>query len=225
MPSRVSAALFIRVIRPLASKTTSPSGSATASSSANASATRCPRRDERTRSTACRPSKANMPASSTPAPSRTARSRFCACATSSGARSSPRNTYGSGPTVGSSCRPSPFILGWNVLKTTNAREPSISMIAHEGVSEGRNAAIVSAPSSLPPRVFSTSPTRAGLLCARMVPSGMVTAIKRTSGRSANSSTRYCNRMPVRERVPDRTPLSSAVTSATPFSARKRTIAV
>ena len=88
------------------------------------------------------------------------------------------------------------------------------MIAHEGVSEGRNAAIVSAPSSLPPRVFSTSPTRAGLLCARMVPSGMVTAIKRTSGRSANSSTRYCNRMPVRERVPDRTPLSSAVTSAT-----------
>lgn len=35
MPSRVSAALFIRVIRPLASKTTSPSGSATASSSAN----------------------------------------------------------------------------------------------------------------------------------------------------------------------------------------------
>ena len=99
------------------------------------------------------------------------------------------------------------------------------MIAHEGVSEGRNAAIVSAPSSLPPRVFSTSPTRAGLLCARMVPSGMVTAIKRTSGRSANSSTRYCNRMPVRERVPDRTPLSSAVTSATPFSARKRTIAV
>ena len=100
------------------------------------------------------------------------------------------------------------------------------MIAHEGVSEGRNAAIVSAPSSLRPRVFSTSPTRAGLLCsARMVPSGMVTAIKRTSGRSANSSTRYCNRIPVRERVPDRTPLSSAVTSATPFSARKRTIAV
>lgn len=77
---------------------------------------------------------------------------------------------------------------------------------------------------LPPRVFSTS-TRAGLLCARMVPSGMVTAIKRTSGRSANSSTGTATRMPVRERVPDRRRLSSAVTSATPFSARKRTIAV
>ena len=57
--------------------------------------------------------------------------------------------------------------------------------------------------------------------AMMVPSGMVTAMKFTSGLCVICSSRNCSRMPICERMPVRRTFSKAVIREKPLSARRR----